>query len=187
MTSTRLFLPTVFLLLIPGVSGCSDGDGDTIIVGGSDEAAISGEWGTTATESLDTCGFDPPPSFEPMLIDEAGDDAVVFVFEDDFGQCVDSVREREGNVVVLEQTDTFVANCGLVEVKSNIIYNFDENSFSGTSRHRYTLLQGNCANLPCDYQMVVAGNRCENCWKGCVSPASAPSPGPHEGWILPRR
>lgn len=151
-------------------SACSDdsGGGNVIEVVPT-SAELSGTWGSSATELIDTCGFDEGAAFAPMFIEDNGD-SVVFNFADSLGFCQQSVRDRIGDVVSLNKTDTFDGGCGLVQVNSQYVYEFDGNSFSGTATHRYVTLSGFCSNLPCDYTLAVSGSRCDDCWPGCVEP-----------------
>ena len=170
----------VALILLLLLAGCSDDVGNSAggVLPDPEALVIDGEWGTSTTEVLDTCGFDPFPPYSPLLVAESGS-AVVFTFNDGHGNCQESVRQRTGNTVSLTKTDTIDGGCGLVRVQSNYIYEFTETSLSGTATHQYSLLDGNCSNVPCTYQLAVGGNRCQDCWPGCVTvSSSSPVPAP---------
>ena len=152
------------------LAGCGDDNGNSVgdILSDPEPLVISGEWSTSTTEVLDTCGFDPFPPYSPLLVAESGN-SVVFTFNDGQGNCQESVRQRTGNTVTLTKSDTIDGGCGLVRVQSNYLYLFTETSLSGTATHQYSLLDGYCSNLPCTYQLAVGGNRCEGCWPGCTT------------------
>jgi hypothetical protein len=154
-------------------SGGSDGGGD--ILGPPGPAPISGDWSTTATESLDTCGFDPLPPWAPLHVEESGD-SVIMTFSDGAGGCEQSVRERTGDTVTLTRTDTIDAPCGTIRVTSEAVYDFTESTLSGSSTHRYSVLYGNCSNLPCTYQLSVGGTRCDACFPACTRAGKVDSP-----------
>jgi hypothetical protein len=134
--------------------------------------SIAGQWATTTTEVFDTCGFDPLPSYSPLLIEEAGD-SIVFTFQDPTGFCDESARERSGNFVTLTRTNVVEACGGTVLVQSNVVYEFTENGLTGTGEHLYSNMTASCENLPCEYRLSVAGIRCEDCWPGCQQPGLA--------------
>jgi hypothetical protein len=167
-------LSGVLALLCAGCAG-----GDTINIAGDGDGGIvsppvtdlAGEWGTTAVESYDTCGFDPPPAFEPAFIEEIGDDTLLMTFIAADGTCEESVRDRDGDIVTMTLTDVFDGGCGMVLLTTTVTYRFSGASFSGTADHRLELVSGFCANLPCDYSMAVTGSRCDGCWPGCVQPS----------------
>jgi hypothetical protein len=136
---------------------------------------IGGEWSTTTVETRDTCGFDPFPPQSPLLVEEAAASAI-FTFVGSSGICERSVRDRIGEVVTLSRTDTFDAGCAVVMVQSTMTYEFGEDGFSGTAHHVYTNVDGACANLPCEYELSIAGVRCDGCWPGCADVQSQSVP-----------
>jgi hypothetical protein len=153
------------LAVVSLAAACSGSDGGTLEPPPALE--IGGEWSTTTIETLDTCGFDPFPPQSQLMIEEAGDSAI-FTFVGASGICERSVRERLGDVVTMSRTDTFDGGCAIVMVQSTMTYRFSADGFSGTARHVYTNVDGACANLPCEYELSVAGVPCEGCWPGCA-------------------
>lgn len=170
------------LALVPALLllGCGDDDGSSVgdVIGDPEPLVISGEWNTSTTEVLDTCGFDPFPPYSPLLVEESGS-SVVFTFNDGLGNCQESVRQRAGNTVTLTKTDTIDGGCGLIRVQSHYVYEFTETSLSGSATHQYSLLSGACSNVPCTYQLAVGGNRCQDCWPGCATVSDSSGAAPH--------
>jgi hypothetical protein len=171
--SFALLFSLLLLVGCGGEGGSVDGGGLTGgIIPEPEPLIIDGEWGTDTTEVLDTCGFDPFPSYAPLLVEDSGN-SVIFTFTDGYGNCEQSVRVRNGNTVTLTRTDTFDAGCGIVRVQSNMVYEFTETTLSGTSTHQYSVLDGYCGNVPCTYQLAIGGTRCNGCWTGCADPYDA--------------
>jgi hypothetical protein len=162
------------LILTLFLAGCGDDNGNYVgdILSDPEPLVIAGEWSTSTTEVLDTCGFDPFPPYSPLLVEESGS-TVVFTFNDGLGNCQESVRQRTGNTVSLIKTDTIDGGCGLVRVQSHYLYEFTQTSLSGTATHQYSMLDGNCSNVPCTYQLAVGGHRCQDCWPGCATVSSS--------------
>jgi hypothetical protein len=162
------------LILTFTLAGCG-GEGGSVTGGGTGgviddplPTVIGGEWATNTTEVLDTCGFDPYPSYAPLQVEESGN-SVIFTFNDGYGTCEQSVRQRSGDTVTLTRSDTFDAGCGVVRVQSNIVYNFTTDTISGHATHQYSMLYGYCGNVPCTYELSIAGTRCDGCFTSCVA------------------
>lgn len=130
--------------------------------------SIDGGWSTYASEQSDSCGFDPPQAYAPILIEEAGGIVTVTV-DDGTGVCRQSTRTRVGDRLTLTGSDVLNLGGAFVRVDLNIVYDFTEDSFSGTVTQRFTDLSNVFEDLPCQVTLAVTGTRCDGCWTGCSS------------------
>ena len=141
---------------------------------------ISGTWATNATVAFDSCGFDPPEAYEPVLIEESGSN-VIMTFADADGTCEESVRTRDGDTVTLTRSDVLDLDGDFIRIDVNIVYRFTEDSFTGTVTQSLTDLGNVFSDLPCEIRLDVTGTRCDNCWTGCTASQDATGDVWHRG------
>ncbi len=167
-SASRLVAVTGLLIF---VGGCG-GDDEVIQTPPEPLVQIAGDYETSYSELSDTCGIDLPPFDESGAKFFSTPGLGYFYTRIPWGSCDQyqtADTARTGNKVTssLSYLDSRDNGC-TIQHTATVEYNFTENAFTGTERHTFAYISGDCGGFNrCEWMVRIDASRCEQCEVGC--------------------
>ena len=165
--SIRRFAPCLMILLAVAAVGC---DSSNKVVEPS--YVVDGQWAVQYVETENECGPVSGEAFtgEYLIEESAGTYDVTVSMP--HGECEEWSTSRQGNEIVLERvTEREVSGCTYRFVDTTRFDFASDDVVTGLKTQEYSVVAGSCDGLiqeMCDMEFAISGERCVDCWPGCV-------------------